>query len=64
MTMVEGNIGAGKTLLTEQLMYDDLRAGRPCVFVSTADFPAKIRSGLHSLDSETDPYEAGSSKVR
>ena len=58
MTMVEGNIGAGKTLLTEQLMYDDLRAGRPCVFVSTADFPAKIRSGLHSLGLETEPYES------
>jgi KaiC/GvpD/RAD55 family RecA-like ATPase len=39
-------------------MYDDLKAGRPCVFVSTADFPAKIRNGLHSLGLETEPYES------
>src|SRR6266699_321148 len=58
MVTVEGNTGAGKTLLTEQLMYDDLKAGRPCVFVSTADFPAKIRSGMRSLGLETEPYES------
>ena len=58
MVTVEGNTGAGKTLLTEQLMYDDLKAGRPCVFVSAADFPAKIRSGMRSLGLETEPYES------
>ncbi|HZF21009.1 MAG TPA: hypothetical protein VEZ43_00915, partial [Dongiaceae bacterium] len=30
---VEGNTGSGKSLLLEQLMSDDLRNGRPCVFV-------------------------------
>src|SRR5438105_13000815 len=58
MVTVEGNTGAGKTLLTEQLMYDDLKTGRPCVFVSTADFPGKIRSGMRSLGLETEPYES------
>ena len=58
MVTVEGNTGAGKTLLTEQLMYDDLKAGRPCVFVSTADFPEKIRSGMRSLGLETESYES------
>ncbi|TMI72716.1 hypothetical protein E6H11_03270 [Candidatus Bathyarchaeota archaeon] len=58
MVTVEGNTGAGKTLLTEQLMYDDLKRGRPCVFVSTADFPGKIRSGMRSLGLETEPYES------
>jgi archaeal flagellar protein FlaH len=58
MVMVEGNTGAGKTLLTEQLMCDDLKEGRPCVFVSTAEFPAKIRSGMRSLGLETEAYES------
>src|SRR5438128_1533546 len=31
---VEGNTGSGKTLLLEQLMGEDLRNDRPCVFVS------------------------------
>ncbi len=57
MVTVEGNTGAGKTLLAEQLMSDDLKAGRPCVFVSTADFPLKIRSGMRSLGLEPEPYE-------
>ncbi len=58
MVTVEGNIGAGKTLLAEQLMHDDLKAGRPCVFVSTADFPLRIRSGIRSLGLEPEPYES------
>lgn len=58
MVTVEGNTGAGKTLLAEQLMYDDLKAGRPCVFVSTADFPMKIRGGIRSLGLEPEPYES------
>lgn len=58
MVTVEGNTGAGKTLLAEQLMYDDLKAGKPCVFVSTADFPLKIRSGIRSLGLEPEPYES------
>ncbi len=57
MVTIEGNTGSGKTLLTEQLMYDDLRSGKPCVFVSTADFPSKIRGGMKSLGFETDAYE-------
>jgi KaiC/GvpD/RAD55 family RecA-like ATPase len=57
MVTVEGNTGSGKSLLSEQLMYDDLRAGRPCVFVSTADFPSKIRIGMRSLGLETESYE-------
>lgn len=58
MVTVEGNTGAGKTLLAEQLMYDDLKAGRPCVFVSAADFPLRIRSGIRSLGLEPEPYES------
>jgi len=57
MVMIEGNTGSGKSLFAQQLMYDDLRSGKPCVFVSTADFPSKIRGGMKSLGFETDPYE-------
>jgi KaiC/GvpD/RAD55 family RecA-like ATPase len=57
MITVEGNTGSGKTLLAEQLMHDDLKAGRSCVFVSTADFPMKIRTGMQSLGLETELYE-------
>ena len=57
MITVEGNTSSGKTLLLEQLMFDDLKAGRPCVFVSAADFPLKIRGGMRSLGLETEPYE-------
>jgi KaiC/GvpD/RAD55 family RecA-like ATPase len=57
MVMIEGNTGSGKSLLAQQLMYDDLRSGKPCIFVSTADFPSKIRGAMKSLGFETDPYE-------
>lgn len=57
MITVEGNTGSGKTLLAEQLMYNDLKSGKPCVFVSTADFPLKIRNGMRSLGLETEPFE-------
>jgi len=57
MVMIEGNTGSGKSLFAQQIMYDDLRSGKPCVFVSTADFPSKIRGAMKSLGFETDPYE-------
>ena len=54
---IEGNTGAGKTLLTEQLMFEDLRRGRPCVFVSTGDFPANIRANMRGMGLDTTGYE-------
>ena len=54
---VEGNTGAGKTLLLEQLMGEDLRKGRPCVFVSTGDFPDSVRSNMKTMGVDVSGYE-------
>ncbi|HZY95182.1 MAG TPA: RAD55 family ATPase [Candidatus Bathyarchaeia archaeon] len=54
---IEGNTGSGKTLLSEQLMYQDLRNGKPCVFVSTIDFPSNIRSNMKTMGLDVSGYE-------
>src|SRR5207249_4723073 len=54
---VEGNTGSGKTLLLEQLMAEDLRNGRPCVFVSTGDFPNSIRTNMKTMGVDVSGYE-------
>lgn len=54
---VEGNTGSGKSLLLEQLMSEDLRNGRPCVFVTTGDFPNNIRANLKTLGLDISGYE-------
>jgi len=54
---VEGNTGSGKTLLSEQLMYEDLRKGRPCIFVATSDFPTNIRSNMKAMGLDVTGYE-------
>ena len=57
---VEGNTGSGKTLLLEQLMAEDLRNGRPCVFVSTGDFPNSIRINMKTMGVDVSGYEQNS----
>lgn len=54
---VEGNTGSGKSLLLEQLMAEDLRNGRPCVFVTTGEFPNNIRENLKTLGLDVSGYE-------
>ncbi len=54
---VEGNTGAGKTLLSEQLMFEDLKKGRPCVFVATGDFPSNIRANMKAMGLDITGYE-------
>lgn len=54
---VEGNTGSGKSLLLEQLMSEDLRNGRPCVFVTTGDFPNNIRANVKALGLDISGYE-------
>ena len=54
---VEGNTGSGKSLLLEQLMGEDLRNGRPCVFVTTGDFPSNIRANMKTLGFDVSGYE-------
>ncbi len=54
---IEGNTGSGKTILSEQLMFEDLKRGKPCVFVSTGDFPSNVRSGMKSMGLDVRGYE-------
>jgi KaiC/GvpD/RAD55 family RecA-like ATPase len=54
---VEGNTGSGKTLLIEQLMGEDLRNARPCVFVATGDFPTNIRANMKAMGIDVTGYE-------
>jgi KaiC/GvpD/RAD55 family RecA-like ATPase len=54
---IEGNTGSGKTTLSEQLMFEDLKQGRPCIFVSTSDFPSNVRSGMKSMGLDVSGYE-------
>jgi KaiC/GvpD/RAD55 family RecA-like ATPase len=54
---VEGNTGSGKTRLLEQLMGEDLRKVRPCVFVSTADFPNNVRMNMKAMGIDVSGYE-------
>ena len=54
---VEGNTGSGKTLLLEELMGEDLRSGKPCVFVTTGDFPNNIRSNMKAMGFDVSGYE-------
>ncbi len=54
---VEGNTGSGKTILSQQLMFQDLKNGRPCVFVATGDFPSNIRAGMKNLGLDVTGYE-------
>lgn len=54
---VEGNTGSGKTLLLEQLMADDLKNSRPCVFVNTGDFPSSVRLSMKAMGFDVTGYE-------
>ncbi len=54
---IEGNTGSGKSILSEQLMFEDLKRGRRCIFVSTSDFPSNVRSGMKSMGLDTKGYE-------
>ncbi len=54
---IEGNTGSGKTLLTEQLMFEDLKKGRPCVFLATGDFPSSVRSNMKAMGLDVTGYE-------
>jgi len=54
---IEGNTGSGKTILSEQLMFEDLKQGKPCIFVSTSDFPSNVRSGMKSMGLDVKGYE-------
>ncbi len=57
MVTVEGNTGAGKTTLCSEIMYEDLKRGRPCLYVAADDFPDRIREQMRSLGIDVAGYE-------
>src|SRR5260370_18998139 len=54
---IEGNTGSGKPILSQQLMFKDLKRGKPCSFDSTSDFPSNVRSGMKSMGLDVKGYE-------
>src|SRR5256712_8692394 len=38
-------------------MLEDLKRGKPCVFVSTSDFPSNVRSAMKSMGLDVRGYE-------
>ena len=54
---IEGNTGSGKTMLAEQLMFEDLKRGRPCVFLATGDFPSNVRASMRTMGLDVTGYE-------
>ena len=54
---IGGNTGSGKTLLAEQLMYEDLKKGKPCVFLATGDFPSNVRANMKTMGFDVTGYE-------
>ena len=57
MVTVEGNTGAGKTTLCSEVMYEDLKRGRPCIYVAADDFPDRIRDQMRNLGIDVGGYE-------
>ncbi len=57
MVTVEGNTGAGKTTLCSEIMFEDLRRGRPCLYVAADDFPDRVREQMRSLGIDVADYE-------
>jgi len=55
--MIMGPSAAGKTVLLENLMYASLDRRRPCVFVTTMQFPSEIRKEAKALGFDTEPHE-------
>jgi len=58
MVTVEGNTGAGKTTLCSEVMYEDLKRGRPCIYVAADDFPDRIRDQMRGLGIDVGGYES------
>jgi len=44
--MIAGPSGSGKSVLLQNILADSLQEGRPCVYVSNAELPSKIRDQL------------------
>jgi len=51
-----GNSGSGKTVLLQTLLYDSLKSGNSCVFITNVEFPSKIIENMKSLGMDTQAY--------
>ncbi len=55
--LIEGDTGAGKTTLCEELAYKSLQSARPVVYL-TYDKPESVKQGMKSHHWDTSTYEA------
>jgi KaiC/GvpD/RAD55 family RecA-like ATPase len=66
-TLVEGSVpvssllligptGIGKTMFSKQFIYNGLRNGEPCIYVSTDEPPEEICSSMKKLGFDVDPF--------
>ncbi|MEM2897225.1 MAG: RAD55 family ATPase [Candidatus Bathyarchaeia archaeon] len=51
-----GNSGSGKTVLLQTLLYDSLKNGNVCVFITNVEFPSKIIEGMKKLGMDVQAY--------
>jgi KaiC/GvpD/RAD55 family RecA-like ATPase len=53
---VLGNSGSGKTVLLQTLLYDGLKNGNTCVFITNVEFPSKIIENMKKLGMDIQAY--------
>jgi len=62
--MLAGNAGAGASTLGLQLLYRDLKAGKPCGLLSYDAFPSEVQKRMRGMGWDLTPYlEKGELRV-
>lgn len=56
MTIIAGEIGAGKSVIMHQLLYSLLRAGEPCLFVNFEGPTIVVEQDMQSFGWDIHPY--------
>lgn len=58
LVTIAGGSGSGKTVLTESLLFESLKAGRPSIYITNVEFPSSIRLHMKQLGMDTNDFEA------
>ncbi len=56
LTIIAGELGAGKSVIMNQLLYSLLQAGEPCIFVSFEGPPIVVEQDMQSFGWDVHPY--------